>query len=92
MPPILVPERHEYLPGGFLHVSRLFGRAREHDHFGRAVPNRPRLPEGFEFADQDCGVHQRHEMRARAAGEVYRLRERKGQGRGWFVSALLKLR
>ena len=71
---------HEYLPGRFLHVSRR--RAREHDHLGGAVPHRPRPVERLQVADQDCGVHQRHEMRARTAGQRDGLGERQGQVRG----------
>jgi len=33
-------------------------------HLGRAIPDRPGLPEGLKVADQDRGMHERHEMRA----------------------------
>jgi hypothetical protein len=45
-------------------VGALADSGGDQDHL--AVPNRARLPEWLQIADQDRGVHQRDEMRARA--------------------------
>jgi hypothetical protein len=46
-----------------------------------AVPYRPCLTERLDVADQDRGIHERDEMRARASGEGDRLGERERQVR-----------
>ncbi len=64
-PPILALDRNEQLPRRFGDTIGDAGRARDQDHLGRAIPNRPRLPEGLQVADQDRGE-------ARAAQDRWR--------------------
>jgi hypothetical protein len=75
----IMRQRHENLLRRFGDV--LLGRRRDQDHLGRAGRHRPGLARLIEIADQDRGVHQGHEVRARAAREGDRLGERKGKVR-----------
>src|SRR6266536_1209270 len=60
----------------FPHICLFLRGGRDQDHFGGAIPYWACLPERLQVADQDRRVHQRHEMRARAAGQRDRAGER----------------
>ena len=64
------------LSRSFRNVRRIAAAGRQQNHFGGPIPDRTRLPERLQVSNQDRRVHQRHEMRTRAAGERDRLSER----------------
>ena len=53
----------------FLDVGHLARRRHQQDHLGSAVPDRPALAERLQVPNRDRGVHQRHQVRARTAGQ-----------------------